>query len=45
MPEESLSGEFQRKSIYRLAIIQTVASGCCELIAQCVMVLIMNVPI
>ena len=27
-----------RQIIYRLAIVQTLASGCCDFIAQCIMV-------
>ena len=35
-PVDSLSDS--RQMIYRLAIVQTLASGCCDFIAQCIMV-------
>ena len=36
VPVDSLSDS--RQIIYRLAIVQTLASGCCDFIAQCIMV-------
>ena len=36
VPVDTLSGS--RQLIYRVAIVQTVASGCCDFIAQCIMV-------
>ena len=38
VPVDSLSDS--RQIIYRLAIVQTLASGCCDFIAQCIMVCI-----
>ena len=36
VPVDTLSGS--RQLIYRVVIVQTVASGCCDFIAQCIMV-------
>ena len=36
VPVDSLSDS--RQIIYRLAIVQTLANGCCDFIAQCIMV-------